>query len=146
MVFEGGVTLSYPKVNQPIVTDEVIRMTKRIDDLIIDLAARKDNVYVFYPIPELQRHINQLIGFAYMANSSLANVYGTDLTWYKERNKYFIHHFNNAKYPKNVHLLRSQDVFCDEKKCFAVRDGKPLYFDDNHPSILGASRLVELIK
>jgi peptidoglycan/LPS O-acetylase OafA/YrhL len=146
MVLGGGLTLTYPKVDSPLETYEVIRMTKNIDELISELAASKDNVYVFYPIPELQRNINQLIGFSYMENSSLANVNGTDLTWYKERNKYFIHHFDNAKYPKNVHLLRSQDVFCDEKMCFAVRDGIPLYYDDNHPSVLGAAALVGLIK
>jgi len=144
MVLGGGAE-SYPKINSTNITSEVIRITEKIDDLIIELATSKDNVYMFYPIPELQRNINQLIGFSYLENSSLTNVNGTDLTWYRERNKYFINHFNNAKYPKNVHILRPQDVFCDEKKCFAVRDGKPLYFDDNHPSILGAAELVNLI-
>jgi hypothetical protein len=142
----GGNAYYYPKLNHKLIGDEVIRMTKKIDELIIELAASKDNVYVFYPIPELQRDIKQLIGFSYLKNSSLVNIYGTDLSWYRERNKYFIHHFDNANYPKNVHLLRPQDVFCDEKKCFAVRNGIPLYFDDNHPSILGAAELVNLIK
>jgi hypothetical protein len=142
----GGEAYSYPKVNRTVITDEVVRITNKIDDLIIEIAANKDNVYVFYPIPELQRNINQLIGFSYMENSSLANVYGTDLTWYKGRNKHFIHHFDNANYPANVHLLKPQDVFCDEQKCYAVKYGVPLYFDDNHPSTLGAAELVNLIK
>jgi hypothetical protein len=141
----GGDTKSYPKISSTNITDEILRITKRIDNLIIELASNKDNVYVFYPIPELQRNINKLIDFSYLENSGLTDIYGTDLSWYSERNKYFIHHFDNAKYPKNVYLLRSQDVFCDENKCFAVRDGVPLYFDDNHPSILGAAKLVNLI-
>ena len=144
MVLGGGAE-SYPKVNATNITSDVIRITKKIDDIIIELAASKDNVYVFYPIPELQRNIKQLIRFSYLENSSLANIYGTDLSWYRERNKYFIHHFDNAKYPDNVKLLRPQDVFCDEKKCFAVRDGIPLYFDGDHPSNLGAAELVKLI-
>jgi peptidoglycan/LPS O-acetylase OafA/YrhL len=141
----GGDTESYPKISSTNITDEILRITERIDNLIIELASNKDNVYVFYPIPELQRNINKMINFSYLENSDLTDIYGTDLSWYSERNKYFIHHFDNAKYPKNVHLLRSQDVFCDENKCFAVRDGVPLYFDDNHPSILGAAKLVNLI-
>ena len=38
-----------------------------------------DNVYIFYPIPELTRNVNQLIGLAYTNNSSLLNIKNTDL-------------------------------------------------------------------
>jgi len=120
-------------------------MTKHIDELIMEFSEKKENVYVFYPIPELPRNINQTIWFSYSNGASLVNIFGTDLAWYEERNKYIINHFNDSKYPVNVHLLNPKDVFCDDKNCFAVRDGVPLYFDDNHPSILGAEKLVELI-
>ncbi len=121
-------------------------MTKHIDELIGELASNKDNVYVFYPIPELQRNINQLIGITFRNKNSLVNILGTDLAWYEERNKYIINHFDNSNYPDNVHLLKPQDVFCDEQSCYAVKNGVPLYFDDNHPSMSGAAKLVELIK
>ena len=101
---------------------------------------------MFYPIPELQRHIHQLIGVAYTSKRSIDNILGTDRAWYRERNQYVIAHFNNSNYPENVHLLKTEDVFCDQETCYAVRDGVPLYFDDDHPSILGAAKLVELIK
>jgi len=141
----GGDAFDYPISNSSDVTDEVLRSTNRIDALINLLASKKKNVYVFYPIPELPRSIHQLIGMAYRDNRGFDNIVGTDLFWFNERNKYFINHFDKSAYPKNVHLLRSQDVFCDEKICYGVKDGIPLYFDDNHPSILGASKLVDLI-
>ncbi len=142
----GGDAVYYPKHYNSVVTDEVIRMTKHIDELIGELASNKDNVYVFYPIPELQRNINQLIGITFRNKNSLVNILGTDLAWYEERNKYIINHFDNSNYPDNVHLLKPQDVFCDEQSCYAVKNGVPLYFDDNHPSMSGAAKLVELIK
>ena len=57
-----------------------------------------------------------------------------------------ISHFNDSSYPDNVHLINTENVFCDKNYCYAVKDGVPLYFDDDHPSILGASKLVETIK
>jgi peptidoglycan/LPS O-acetylase OafA/YrhL len=143
--FFGGDAIDYPLQYNSVVTDEVIRMTKHMDELILLLASNKDNVYIFYPIPELQRNIDQLIGVAFRNESSINDILGTDLAWYEERNKYIINHFDTANYPENVHLLKPQDVFCDDQSCFAVKNGVPLYFDDDHPSILGAARLVELI-
>lgn len=142
----GGDANEYPLQHNLTITDEAIRMIKNIDELIILLASKKENIYVFYPIPELQRNINQLIGMAFRKKSSLNDILGTDVAWYKNRNKYIINHFDNSNYPSNVHLIKSQNVFCDQKSCYAVKDGIPLYFDDDHPSILGAAKLVELIK
>jgi peptidoglycan/LPS O-acetylase OafA/YrhL len=144
-LFEGDAS-DYPNISSPVITDEVIRITKHIDELIIKLAENKDNLYIFYPIPELNRDIHQLAGSALRNNASLVDISGTDLTWYKERNKYIINHFNDAKYPGNVHLLNPQDVFCDKRSCFAVKNGIPFYFDDDHPSVAGAAELVNLIK
>lgn len=144
--FFGGDAVYYPEHYNSVVTGKVIRMTKHIDELIVELASNKDNVYVFYPIPELQRNINQLIGITFRNKKGFINVLGTDLAWYKERNKYIINHFDNSNYPANVHLLKPQDVFCDEQSCYAVKNGVPLYFDDDHPSMSGAAKLVELIK
>ena len=70
-------------------------------------------------------------------------IVGTDKHWYLERNQFVINHFDNSDYPNNVHLIKSQDVFCDNEFCYAVKDGIPLYFDDDHPSVLGAKMLVD---
>jgi peptidoglycan/LPS O-acetylase OafA/YrhL len=126
--------------------DNLVQITKPIDELIYLFASFKDNVYVFYPIPELHRNINDLIGRSARNVNSLTEIVGTELAWYEDRNKYIINHFDHSNYPKNVHLLKTKDVFCDQQDCYAVKDGVPLYFDDNHPSLLGAARLVELIK
>lgn len=141
----GGESSIYPRIESKGISDETILMSKSIDELILDLSKSKDNVYVYYPIPELPRDIRLLVGLADMHGDSLVNIFGTTLDWYEKRNSFVIEHFDNANYPKNVHLLNPKDVFCDKTNCFAVRDGVPLYFDDDHPSIQAAYKLVELI-
>jgi hypothetical protein len=120
-------------------------LTKRLDELILLLASNKDNVYIFYPIPELHRNISHLLGVALSSQRSLDHIIGTNLAWYKQRNSYVINHFDNSNYPENVRLLKPEDVFCDQLNCFAVKNGVPLYFDSHHPSMLAARELVELI-
>ena len=127
------------------ITDNVSYMTNILDELIIDLARKKENVYIYYPIPELEKNINKLIGNALRNKTGFHNIYGTTLARYIERNNHIIKHFDNSTYPSNVNLLKPQNIFCNKNKCFAVKDGVPLYFDDNHPSTLGAEKLVELI-
>ncbi|MCQ8819295.1 acyltransferase [Pseudoalteromonas agarivorans] len=143
--FYWGEPINYPNHNNSPITSDILRITKNIDELIKVLASSKNNIYIFYPIPELQRDIKQLIGTESRNEGDLVNIYGTDLAWYKERNKYIINHFDNSNYPSNVHFLKPQDVFFDKANCYAVKDGTPLYFDDDHPSLLGATKLVELI-
>lgn len=142
----GGTANNYPDESEITVSNEAISVVKKLDELILLLASKKNNVYIFYPIPELPRPINQLIAKKIRSGHSLDNIIGTNVEWYNERNKYITEHFNQSKYPKNVHFLNSKNVFCDDNYCYAVRDGIPLYFDDNHPSVLGANKLVELIK
>jgi len=122
------------------------QLIKRLDKLIDVLAKNKDNIYIFYPIPDLTKKIKQLIYLADKKGENLNMIKDTDLNQYLKNNKFIIEHFNNKKYPSNVHLLKTQDIFCNNKNCYAVKDGIALYFDDDHPSIAGATQLINLIK
>ncbi|WP_082746091.1 acyltransferase family protein [Alteromonas sp. Mac1] len=141
----GGDNLSYPEKSNTKITDNTLRLTNNIDSLIQTLAANKINVYVFYPIPELPQNINKLLGHNYRNNLSFQTISGTTRDWFETRNEYINKHFNNAKYPANVKLIKPHEVFCDAATCFAVKDGTPMYFDDDHPSVLAAEELVRLI-
>lgn len=56
-MFNDG-AFAYPAHSNAVVTSDVTRMTAHMDQLIEEFASHKENVYVFYPIPELQRNIN----------------------------------------------------------------------------------------
>lgn len=43
-------------------------------------------------------------------------------------------------------LLDVTPTFCDSEKCIATKNGKPLYFDDDHLSVYGADQLIPLFK
>lgn len=145
MLVKGDAS-NYPHSSLTKITNETINFSKNIDKLIIYLAANKKNVYIFDPIPELDKDINHKIFHKLNENPNLFSILGTSLDWYEKRNKYVIEHFKNAKYPSNVHLIKTKNALCDEVNCFAVKDRKSLYFDDNHLSIHGAKLLVELVK
>lgn len=87
-----------------------------------------------------------MIGIKLRNGESLENIVSTNLDWYRNRNKFITEHFDKASYPDNVHLIKIEKIFCDNENCYAVRNGIPLYFDDDHPSILGATKLVDLIE
>ncbi|WP_218397029.1 acyltransferase family protein [Alteromonas lipotrueae] len=139
----GGDASAYPQAFSSNENEGAAQLIKNLDRLIIDLAYHKKHVYVFYPIPELPRSISQLAGLALLDKKGFDAIVGTDKHWYLERNQFVVNHFDNSNYPKNVHLVKSQDVFCDNEFCYAVKGGVPLYFDDDHPSVLGAKMLVE---
>lgn len=140
-----GIEPNYPNISPVVKTPEVKDILEKTDRLIIEFAKRKDTVYLFYPIPEIRKPVAQLISEAERKGNSLNTIVGSELDWYKARNREMIEHFNNAKYPNNVILLRPEHALCDDAQCYAVKDGKALYFDDNHLSVEGAKELVSLI-
>jgi peptidoglycan/LPS O-acetylase OafA/YrhL len=116
-----------------------------IDKAIITLANNKDKVYVYLPIPELKRPIGKLLSKSWLNDLGYDNISGASVDFYNERNYLILNHFKEQTYPKNVFFLNSKKAFCDDNDCFAVKDGKALYFDDDHPSVVGARLLVDLI-
>ncbi len=125
--------------------NKVVRVEKSLDAVIKELAAAKDNVYVLYPFPEIKRPVVALISNEYLQHSKFEQVLGSSVQDYNEQNRIIIEHFNNSKYPANVKLIKPQDAYCDDQQCLAVKAGKALYFDDNHPSVYGAEQVVELL-
>ncbi|MET1254177.1 acyltransferase family protein [Aliikangiella maris] len=142
----GGSAYRYPVVGELTQNAQTQFMLAQLTELIQTIAAVKQNVYVYYPIPELPRSIQNLIGHKLLQGAPLNNVTGTSLDWYHKRNHFMIDYFKNADFPTNVHLINTQDTFCDKATCYAVKNGEALYFDDDHPSVIGARKLVALIE
>lgn len=144
-LFDDNLSDTYPKIPVQKITKETRETINKFDKLIYKLASKKENVFLFYPIPELPKNIDIMINNTYIKNQDLNTIKGTSLKFYLNRNRFIINHFNNANYPKNVHILNIKDIFCDNNYCYAVRDGSPLYKDDNHPSLLAAEKMTNLI-
>ncbi|AMJ94141.1 acyltransferase [Alteromonas stellipolaris] len=141
----GGSAESYPNNSDTKITAKTKRKVENIDSLIMTLSKHKRNVFVFYPIPELPQDINKLIGNNYNNKLPFERIKGTSFEWYKTRNEHIIQHFDNSNYPDNVQFIKPHEAFCDSITCFAIKDGIPLYFDDDHASVKGAEKLVKLM-
>ncbi|MGD8111350.1 acyltransferase family protein [Vibrio sp. TRT 17S01] len=46
----------------------------------------------------------------------------------------------------DVTIIDPTDTFCDQEYCYGDDEGRPLYFDDDHLSEYGASKLIPLFK
>ena len=64
---------------------------------------------------------------------------------YLERNKKVFSFFLEIKEKYNLSLIFLEDIFCNEKRCFAHKRGVPLYFDDDHMSKEGANLISQKI-
>ncbi|MBT0085549.1 acyltransferase [Vibrio alginolyticus] len=133
----------YPNVGS--LRDSSEDVLESIDYIIKSLSDNKDKVYVYLPIPEIKKPIGSLLSKSWLTGNHYNNISGSTLDFYNRRNEVILNHFKSNTYPKNVTFLDPTAIFCDSQDCFAVRDGKPLYFDDDHPSLIGAKLLVEQI-
>ncbi|MCB4438385.1 hypothetical protein LHL20_19320 [Alteromonas sp. McT4-15] len=46
---------------------------------------------------------------------------------------------------ENVVFIEPAKQFCGNDYCFSVKNERSLYFDDDHPSLFGASQIVKSI-
>ena len=116
-----------------------------LDNVIIELAKYKNNIYVVKPIPEVSFNINTSLNTALIKDQDISNLKSISRRYYELRNKDILAHFNSVSYPKNVHFIDPVDVYCDSSQCYLTKDSTPLYFDDDHPSVLGAKKIVGLL-
>ena len=97
-------------------------------------------VILMLQVPELPRDIHYLAMRASPADQDLA---GATRAWWDERTRWVFEHLHEV--PAGVIVIDPTTAFCDDRQCRASSRGKALYFDDDHPSISGASLLAKLI-
>jgi len=139
----GDHTSSYPLVGLP--KDDALEILESIEYTIRKFAKTKNKVYVYYPIPDLKKSIGSLVSNAWILGEQYLNLQGSTRKFYNERNHTIINFFKNTQYPDNVIFIEPAEEFCNEVNCFATLNGQALYFDDIHPSIIGAQLLIKPI-
>jgi len=98
------------------------------------ISAGKD-VTVVLQAPELPREVDKLVRQA----GDPHTVDGVTTDWWHRRSAYVEQRLGEL--PAGVRILRPESLFCDAARCYAVKEDKALYFDDDHMSVYGA-RLV----
>lgn len=115
--------------------------------LVDQLLAAGKRVYVLYPVPELPLHVEKAVFpvVAYGSETPLPLGRAVSAEYYKARNEFILGKLDSLPYSDRLIAVKPFDIFCRDGYCPVVRDGKALYFDDDHLSIAGASMVVDAI-
>ena len=87
--------------------------------------------------PEVRKSLPDLV---FQNRLSPRNIAGVSREWWALRSAYVTERLKDI--PPSVRVVDPSDIFCDEINCAAVKDGAPWYFDANHLSLEGASKIV----
>jgi peptidoglycan/LPS O-acetylase OafA/YrhL len=113
------------------------------DHLLRTLQVLRDagkQVLLVLQVPELPRDIRYLAMRSAEPNQDLA---GVTRAWWDDRRRWVTDRLHQL--PAGVTVIDPTPVFCDAAQCWASAQGKSLYFDDDHPSLVGASVVAKLL-
>lgn len=109
--------------------------------LLKRLHATGKKIYVLLPLPELGAPIHKSIFFDRAGPQPL----GPQTDYYQARHKFVLDRYQRLRNLQAITLIDPVPAFCKDNQCYAVADGIPLYFDDDHPSMAGALRVIDRV-
>jgi hypothetical protein len=127
-----------------------------IKNSIIDLA-NNNKIILIYPVPEVGWNVQKLVSdnnTLFIPDKRkylklLYNNYFLDYQVYKKRHEesnLFLESFTH----KNIFKMRTEEIFCEKKKCYIFKNNRILFYDTNHLSDYGTtlvnSKLLSLVK
>jgi peptidoglycan/LPS O-acetylase OafA/YrhL len=115
-----------------------------LNTMINRLITAGKKVHVIYPMPELPLHVEKAVfpRVAFFSESLLPEERTTTADYYHKRNQFILQKLDSLPYSDQLIAIKPFEIFCRDGYCPAVRDGKALYFDDDHLSIAGAAMLL----
>ncbi|AKX50712.1 acyltransferase family protein [Thiopseudomonas alkaliphila] len=122
-------------------TEEVYRTYKSS----ICKIAENNPVYVFSPIPELKLHVPRTMGRALMYRDERIRV-SVSRNEFETRNLWADQLLSELQTDCGVKVIDLTSAFCDTENCYGDRDGKPMYFDDDHLNTYGALLLKDILE
>lgn len=108
-----------------------------LDQTLRTLTAMGKRVFVLRQIPEIEGYEASALATARMlrgsdADAEIATRSRIDLARVSVRQSSFDRVLARFEDEPGVTVLDPHDHFCDASACFAIRDGTPLYYDNNH--------------
>lgn len=110
--------------------------------------AEEFNLVVVYPIPEAGWHVPQVLARRTLFGEDAQTPLSTSGALYLERNGPVLDLFNGLADAGMIQPVRTAEILCDSPmpgRCINSFDGDIYYYDTNHLSSVGASRLAPLI-
>lgn len=107
--------------------------------------AKKRSVYLVRPIPEMGVDVPKTLSRNIMFGRGNEDIKIT-LAEYHERHKLVWEAQDEAAKQCGVKILNPLPYLCDDKYCYGSRNGRPLYYDDDHLSEYGNKFLVPMFE
>lgn len=104
--------------------------------------AKQRRVYLVRPYPEIGKHVPKILSRR-MHRGAMDDL-SVSLEEYRRRNAWIWAAQDRAQERCGVRLLDPLPYLCHADRCDGSRDGRPLYFDDNHLSEYGNKLLVPM--
>ena len=106
--------------------------------------AKERTVFMLRPIPEMGFNVPRAssvrIAFGFSPEVSIAK------ESYMARNAWVWQAQDTARDQCGIVILDGTDALCDDTRCYGTKNGRPIYFDDDHLSEYGNKLLVPIFK
>lgn len=110
----------------------------RLTLLVHELAKAGKTVVLVKPVPEVGYDVPTTLALQRWSAPDVANELSRPMAMYNDRTASFAAAFDPNRLPPSAIIIDPTLDFCDATTCRTVRDGKPLYYDDDHVSLSGA--------
>lgn len=124
-------------------SDYVDEMFNKYVDTVCKFSDNR-SLFITSPIPEYTVEIPKVLAHRRIRNNDAPIEQTREI--FNKRSQ-ISHKAQQAAVEKcGAKILNTSDTFCTSEKCFSVKNGKPLYFDDDHLSVYGADQLIPIFK
>lgn len=124
--------------------DDASRFRTRLAGSLCRIAENR-RVYVVQPVAEMGRDVPKLIARHLMAGRGMPDI-GVTREAYRQRHADTLAALQEAHTRCGVTLLDPWPFLCENERCPGIRDGKSLYFDDDHLNESGNRYLVPMFQ
>ena len=129
----------YPNVPTQKPDEVVNEIVYSLSAMLDAFSAHGKSVYFVDQAPELPKHIHNMI----IRNGGGGDILiGASLKWWQERRPFIGRIISIVGKNKFIDV---EDIFCNDEVCFAGVDGVSYYFDDDHMSVSGATKVGERV-
>lgn len=116
------------------------RLTRKLDTTVAELRAAGRQVVLVYPIPEIGHKVPETLAKLALRGRDPAS-FGLDRREYERRNSDLIAALDQISLRHNTARILAAEALCDATRCAVMRNGTPLYYDDDHLNAAGAALL-----
>lgn len=100
----------------------------------------KKNIKLYFVLenPEMGFYPENCLKRPFFASPTNKDCSVSKNVYLKRQEKFIYNVRKRASGYKNIKIVDTANIFCDKNRCYAIKNGKLLYFDDNHLNQEGA--------